>query len=125
MHPSLAVIIVALAGATWSVGDAAETEMLLLGNNPFTRPQVLKPKPPPPPGPRPEVILRPEEVELELTATMVSENAPMVVVNGEMLALGEKIEGLKLIAVMEHRAVFTRDGRKFTFEIETPQSKQR
>ena len=36
-----------------------------------------------------------------------------------------KIEGLKLIAVMEHRAVFTRDGRKFTFEIETPQREQR
>ena len=99
--------------------------MLLLGNNPFTRPQVLKPRPPPSPASRPEVILPPEEVELELSATMVSENAPMVVVNGEMLALGEKIEGLTLIAVMEHRAVFTRDGRKFTFEIETPQPEQR
>ncbi len=125
MHPSVVVMMFALAGTTWSVGDAAEMEMLMLSNNPFTRPEVLKPKPPPPPAPRPVVILPPDEIELELTATMVSETAPMVVVNGEMLALGEKIEGMKLIAVMEHRAVFTRDGRKFTFEIETPQPEQR
>lgn len=122
MRRSLFVMMFAVAAMSWSVGAARETEILTLSNNPFTRPQVLKPKPPPP---RPVVIVPPEEVELELTATMVSETAPMVVVNGEMLALGEKIEGLKLIAVMEHRAVFTRDGRKFTFEIETPQPEQR
>jgi hypothetical protein len=91
--------------------------MLTLLNNPFTRPEVLKPKPPPP-APRPEVvILPPEEVELELTATMVSKVAPMVVVDGKLLALGEEVEGMKLIAVLEGKAVFARDGKKYSFEI--------
>jgi len=91
--------------------------MLTLLNNPFTRPEVLKLKPPPP-APRPEVvILPPEEVELELTATMVSKVAPMVVVDGKLLALGEEVEGMKLIAVLEGKAVFARDGKKYSFEI--------
>lgn len=97
--------------------------MLTLQNNPFTRPQVLEPKPPPPPAPPPVVVIPPEEVELALTATMVSDTAPMVVVDGELLALGEKIQGLKLISVMEGRAVFARGGKKYSFEIETGELK--
>ena len=121
-HRFCVMLILLGCEAAASVMASDEARLSLL-NNPFTRPEVLKPKPPPPPAPR--VILPPEQVELELTATMVSEVAPMVVVNGELLAVGEKIEGLKLIAVMEHKAVFARDGRKFTFEIETPREAQR
>lgn len=123
MRPRFRATLLLLGCQATASVMAADNDRLSLLNNPFTRPEILKPKPPPPPAPR--VILPPEQVELELTATMVSETAPMVVVNGELLALGDKIEGLKLIAVMEHKAVFTRDGRKFTFEIEMPQAAQR
>ena len=54
---------------------------------------------------------------MELTATMVSETTSMVIVNGELLGIGEKIGKMKLITVMEGRAVFIQDGKKFPFEI--------
>ena len=118
MLPRFCALLFLLGCQAAGCAMAADDARVSLLNNPFTRPEILKPKPPP--APAPKVLLPPEQVELELSATMVSENAPMVVVNGELLALGETIEGLRLIAVMEHSAVFARGGRKFTFEIETP-----
>lgn len=118
MRPRHYAILVSLGCMIWGSAQAAETSMLTLRNNPFTRPEVLQPKPPPPPAPAPVVIVPPEEIKLVLTATMVSETAPMAVVDGQLLALGERIEGMKLIAVMEGKAVFTRGGKKYSFEIE-------
>lgn len=116
MRPSLLLVIAALSLPSIPAA-VAETGLLTLRNNPFSRPEVLKPKPPPPPAPVVAVTPPPEEVELELTATMVSETNPMVMVDGELLGLGDRIEGLKLIAVFEGRAVFARNGRKYSFEI--------
>jgi len=96
---------------------AAEIELLTLRNNPFSQPEVVK-KPPPPPPLVAEVVLPAEEVKLDLSATMVSATNPMVVVDGELLAIGDKIEGLKLIAVMEGSAVFTRGGKKYSFAVD-------
>ena len=112
MRPRLYAIMVSLVCATWGSAQAAETSMLTLQNNPFTRPEV------PAPTPAPIVRVPPEEIKLVLTATMVSETAPMAVVDGQLLAIGERIEGMKLIAVMEGRAVFARGGKKYSFEIE-------
>ena len=103
---------------------SAQDSLLRLSNNPFNRPEVLnRPPPPPPPPVRRPVAVVPEKVELDLTATMVSETAPMVVVDGELLGIGEKIEGLKLIAVMEGRAIFSRGRKKYSFSIADEQSK--
>ena len=49
----------------------------------------------------------------------------MAVVDGELLGIGDRISGFKLIAVMEGKAVFRRNGRKFTFEINDDQPTQR
>jgi len=117
MLHSLTTILLVLAALSWSAAAAVESDVLTLRNNPFSRPNVLKPKPPPPPAPVVEPVRAPEQVELKLTATMVSETAPMVVVDGELLGIGDRIEGLKLIAVMEGKAVFAGGGRKFSFEI--------
>jgi hypothetical protein len=117
MRPRLIVILIVLTCSPWITATAAETSLLTLQKNPFTRPQVLKPKPPPPPAP--VVVIPPEEVELNLTATMVSDTAPMAVVGDKLLAIGDRIEGLKLIAVMEGKAVFARGGKKYSFEIDT------
>ncbi|MDH3859767.1 MAG: hypothetical protein OEV07_17365 [Gammaproteobacteria bacterium] len=116
MHPRFYAILLALGCLAWGSVQAVETRMLTLQNNPFSRPEVLKPKPPPA-APAPVVVIPPEEIELDLTATMVSEIAPMAVVDGELLAIGDKIEGMKLIAVMEGKAVFARGGKKYSFEI--------
>lgn len=116
-------MLILLGCLPWFAADAAETSLQRLQNNPFTRPEALKPKPPPAQAPRPVVVVPPEEIELNLSATMVSDNAPMVVVDGELLALGEKIQGLKLIAVTEGRAVFARGGKKYAFEINSQDQK--
>ena len=99
----------------------AESGLMSLSNNPFSRPEIFNAPPPPPV--RQTVVLPPEQVELNLTATMVSEIAPMVVVDGELLAIGDKIEGMKLIAVKEGEAIFTRAGKKYSFTIKDRQSK--
>ena len=96
---------------------AAEVDLLTLQKNPFSRPEAVKPPPPPPPVVV-ETVVPPEEVELDLTATMVSATNPMVIVDGELLAVGDRIEGLKLIAVMEGSAIFARDGKKYSFAID-------
>jgi len=54
---------------------------------------------------------------------MVSETAPMAIVDGELLAIGEEIAGLKLIAVKEGEAIFTRAGKKFSFTIDDTESR--
>ena len=116
MSPSLRVILLALCCALSVPGYGAEAELLTLRNNPFSRPEFFN-APPPSSRVAPKVVLPPEDVVLELSATMVSEAAPMVVVDGELLAIGDEIEGMKLIAVMEGEAIFTRDGKKFSFTI--------
>lgn len=122
MRPDLLIVLIALIGAASFATVGAESSLLTLQANPFNRPEALRAKPPPPPAP---VVVPPEEIELQLTATMVSDTAPMVIVNGELLAPGERIEGMQLIAVFEGRAIFTRDGKKFEFEIDQPDLDQR
>jgi len=96
---------------------AVDVELLTLRKNPFSQPEVVKAPPPPPPV-AVEIAVPAEEVRLDLTATMVSLTNPMVIVDGELLTIGERIEGLKLIAVMEGSAIFSRDGKKYTFAID-------
>lgn len=115
---SLSVILYALSVSSL----AAEAELLILRKNPFSRPEVVKAPPPPPPVVS-KVVLPAEEVVLDLSATLVSSTTPMVIVDGELLAIGDKIEGLKLIEVMEGRAVFARDGKKFSFTVEDQQQR--
>ncbi|MDJ0776551.1 MAG: hypothetical protein QNJ85_01730 [Gammaproteobacteria bacterium] len=111
MRPSCAWPVFCLLLATATAADAAELQQLR--HNPFSRPEIVNEPPPPPPPP----VTVSEEPELELSATLVSKVAPMVVVNGELLEIGEDIDGLRLVAVAEGRATFERDGRKFTFEL--------
>ncbi len=116
MRPSLVFYLIAFGAALFVFEAAAAGEMLTLRHNPFTRPEVLKPKPLPPPT-QPE-FEDPDEIELVVSATMVSQNAPMAIVDGELLAVGDRIRGLKLVAVREGRAIFYRDGRRYVFEID-------
>jgi hypothetical protein len=120
MAPRLCTYLLALWALATAPAFGADSGLLSLSNNPFSRPEIFNAPPPPPV--RQTVVLPPEQVELNLTATMVSEIAPMVVVDGERLAIGDKIEGLKLIAVREGEAIFTRAGKKFSFTIKDRQS---
>ena len=118
MRPSFCVMMGLLIAGSGLPRAFAETTLQTLRNNPFSRPEILQPKPPPPPPARAEFVVPPEDVELVLSATMVSELAPMAVVDGQLLAIGDEVKGMKLISVQEGRVIFARDGRKFSFEIE-------
>jgi len=118
MRPRIVIIMGAILCLCSVSSLAAEVELLTLRKNPFSQPEVVnKPPPPPPPPVVARVVLPAEEVKLDLSATMVSATNPMVVVDGELLAIGDQIEGLKLIAVMEGSAVFTRGGKKYSFAV--------
>ena len=112
-----AILALALAALPAMSAAAEQRRAEVLRNNPFSRPEILRPKPPPPPAPAASSVIPPEQVELDLTATLVSANAPLVVVDGEMIGIGERVKGLELIEVMEGRAVFARGARKFSFEV--------
>ena len=122
LRNSFAIYAISVTISVFVSAATAENNLLILDNDPFTRPDVLKKK-----SPQARVSsqkpLPSEEIELKLTATMVSENAPMVIVNGEMLAIGEKIGKMKLIAVLEGRAIFSRGGEKYSFMINTQELK--
>ena len=86
-----------------------------LRHNPFAKPallalpstkEVTKTTPPIKPA-----------VELELTATLVSDVMPLIIVGGELLGIGEAIEGYRLIAVQEGVAVFDREGQRHTVSL--------
>ena len=98
----------------------AQTQLKTLTNNPFSRPEIVKPKPPP------VVVQSAAEVEadavdLELNAVMVSTVRPMVIVNDQMIAIGEKIGEMTLIAVVEGGAIFTMAGKKYSFTVAKPE----
>ena len=94
---------------------AAEVELLSLRNNPFARPPVVEKKPPPS---NPVVVEKVEVIDLELTATMVSELSSMIIVEGQLIAVGESFKGMELIEVQEGKAVFASAGKRTTYRIE-------
>ena len=123
MRPDVGVAIAFIICVSWIGVSIADTEILTLRNNPFSRPEIVK-APPPAPAPVFDPLARGDQIELKLTATMVSDTTPMAVVDGELIGIGDRIQGLKLIAVMEGKVVFRGKGRKFTFEIDKIQPKQ-
>ena len=94
----------------------AEVILKTLENNPFSRPDIFRSKPPV----QKQInrsVSAPEKLNFELTATMVSESTPMVVVDGKLLGIGEKIKGYELIAVTEGGAVFAHRGKKYSLTV--------
>jgi hypothetical protein len=120
MTPRIVIGIITGCGLSFVSAAVAQDALMTLSNNPFSQPAILN-APPPPPA-RPEVVFPPEEIRLEVNATRVSATMPMSVVDGELLTVGQKIEGFKLIAVKEGEAVFRRAGRNFSFRIEDRES---
>ena len=104
------VLAMSLAGASHAIDSNHR-----LKHNPFSKPKVMTEPPKP-------VVkkVEPEEPEVlpHLRATLVSEHAPMVLVEDALLEIGEEIDGFRLRAVDEGSAVFERRGKQFTLWIE-------
>ncbi len=110
----------------WPITCLAEGQVLQLEKDPFKQPDILKYKSPAPDqsdssSADTEVVIP----ELELTATLISVKEPMVIVNQQLLKVGESIEGMKLIIIDEGRAVFSLNGRHHEFTIEQPEINNR
>lgn len=98
----------------------AQTTLKTLTNNPFSRPEIVKPKP----GPvatQSTAEIKADAIDLELNAVMVSTVRPMVIVNDKMISIGEKIGEMKLIAVVEGGAVFSMAGKKYSYTVAKPE----
>jgi hypothetical protein len=116
MLPSAISLCAVVAVSMLSFDANAEAVLKTLKHNPFSRPGILKAKPraqnqASKPAPAPQ------KIDFELTATMVSQSTPMVVVDGRVLGIGDKIKGFELIAVTEGGAVFTRQGKKYSLTV--------
>ena len=114
MRVSALFATICVAAQLLSPATGAETPLLTLENNPFSKPKILEAKPR---RQSEREQARAEPVDLELTATMVSENSPMVIVDGQLLGIGDSIKGLRLVQVMEGKARFRGSAGSVTYAI--------
>lgn len=79
--------------------------------NPFSKPEALAPVQTPS---KTVMTTAQQAMNLPLNATLVSNQAPLAIVNGELLGIGEEIQGYRLLSVDEGRAVFEKQGQRHT-----------
>ena len=60
---------------------------------------------------------------LELRGILISANNPMVNINGEILSVGEVIDGYRLVDVTEQNAVFEKRENRITLQLLTENTK--
>lgn len=113
MRPDILLLL--MIGTALSMPlNAREKPLQVLRNNPFSQPEILRQKLA---GPASEPEVPADEINLVVTATMVSATAPMAVVAGELMSVGDSIRGMKLIEVQDERVVFLHHGKQYLFEI--------
>ena len=102
-------LVFALLGSV-GMANSGERQPPGLDHNPFSRPAILA-APAQQPGTQQPDIGKPLE-DRELSATLVSEGMPLVIIDGELLELGESIDGYRLVGVRQGKAVFEKAGKK-------------
>lgn len=95
----------------------AAVDLVELKHNPFAQPEI-KAKPVPRKS-RSNPARALGKVSIDLEATLVSTNGSMVIANGQLISIGEKIGDMTLIAVGEGEAVFARGLQKLTYRVST------
>ena len=101
-----------------SMPSLAQNDLIELKKDPFRQPDILKYKPP---APVMRNNLTQEDngiPQLKLTATLISVSEPMVIVNDQLLHVGDEIEGMRLILIDEGRAIFRYQGKNHAFTLE-------
>jgi len=99
--------------ATMAVADE---NLTVLRHNPFQRPTV--PEAPVDPPARPE--RREPAAPPVLSATLVSSNASMAILDGKLLSVGAEHAGYRLVAVEQGRALFEREGEQVQLKVTRP-----
>lgn len=119
----LRVSLILMFLVLWS--GIAKSEDYQPRKNPFGQPEELKKKNIPVKRRQGRIVEAPVEVpELKLTATLISVSEPLVIVNQQMLGIGEEIEGMRLSLIDEGRAVFYFKGKTYEFSIDDEQDAQ-
>ncbi len=102
------LLLTALAGAAAGSSVLAQQTPALTPTptttlNPFSKPDLLKQKPQRLPersraaGP----VEEPEEPEFSLSATLISVNTPMALINGKLIEQDQEVDGIHLLLVDE------------------------
>jgi hypothetical protein len=110
-----ALILAALLAGVWPSGSSAG--LVGLSRNPFSRPP---PKSLNDAGNRSgNKAAKPSRgvPALRVTATLVSDDNPMAMVNGKLIGIGERIRGARLVKVEEGAAWFEYRGRRLKYRI--------
>lgn len=119
----LRVTLILMLLVMWS--GIAKSEEYQPRKNPFGQPEELKKKKPSTKRHQGRIVAAPVEVpQLKLTATLISVSEPLVIVNDQMLRIGEEIEGMRLSLIDEGRAVFHFKGKTYEFSIDDEQDAQ-
>jgi hypothetical protein len=105
----LAVMLATLLG-----GGPLFAETPALRFNPFERPDLGEITP------VKNTLLEPAVTAPELTATVVSSEEPMVILEGEFLRIGEEREGYRLVSVSEGSALFDHQGQQVEIKVSEP-----
>ena len=108
----LIVIIAILVNASLVQAESKPVELI---NNPFNRPELLLKKST---AKRLKKAKAAEIINLDLTATLVSGEQSMVIIDGLYISIGDSIKNLKLIEVRQGVAIFSGNGRKYTFRVD-------
>ncbi len=111
MVKSLIMVASVMLPGLVSLPLQAQSDLIELKKDPFRQPDILKYKPPAPVArQRLDENDDDELPQLKLTATLISVSEPMVIVNDQLLHIGDEIEGMRLSLIDEGRAIFRYQG---------------
>lgn len=112
-----AIAVLTLLMSVGSLMAAADGEPAALRNNPFSRPPSEGIAAVAGSG-LAEITAAPS---LELHATMIGTTKKLANVDGNILTLGDEMQGYVLVAIHERHVVFERDGKQTTVYVKPPQ----
>jgi hypothetical protein len=114
---NLSRILLMVVSTVFACVAASEQVDAPLQRNPFAAPKVLEqpvtlvaPRRVAEPEPEPEPLFR-------LRAVLAARGGSLANIDGEILGVGEKIEGYRLVAIREHQVVLRRRGKRIVLSV--------
>jgi len=106
--------VIGTAFACVAVGEQVDTP---LQRNPFAAPKVLE-QPVAFVAPRRAAEPEPEpEPQFGLRAVLAAGPGSLANIDGEILGVGEKIEGYRVVTIREHQVVLKRHGKRIVLSV--------